>query len=256
MSLLKDVRLLLIVALALLSLIALKMCSTAYQTTDNSGISSNTTEESSNTEVRAATETAEVQAIVTSEPASETVDEKSTEAASVQESETTAPETTAVEDASESTTVVAATEESVATATGKEESASEESAIVSESAVEDTKTVEAVAAIDETATDETVVTSESAETVETTGGDEAATAEENENSAADADVTEGVNPLDIEKPEPLVIEKIVLPEPANTGEFVGDFKTDVGTVQNGLDRYSEKLDKARSLLDKLSGTNQ
>ncbi len=126
---------------------------------------------------------------------------------------------------------------------------------------EQSETEEAQAAgTEETATGEATETA-ATEPVKQEGDDTVANADgegevtDDTSSIAEGNMSE-TSQIAIAKPEPMVIEKIELRAHADTGDLIGDFKTDVQTVQSGIDRYSEKLEKARGLLDSLGGAGQ
>jgi len=286
MSLLKDVRLLLILALAVLCLFALKMCSTAYQVDGqaSSGSADSATDKivsstGASDEAVADDAKTETPSLASTESSTQT---ESTESSTQTESTESAAQTESAESTSEessATTTVAASEseqsENEESQAAGEEPAAETTEMTESTVKEETSTNTAVAAgeqeqseteeaqaagTEETATGEATETA-ATEPVKQEGDDTVANADgegevtDDTSSIAEGNMSE-TSQIAIAKPEPMVIEKIELRAHADTGDLIGDFKTDVQTVQSGIDRYSEKLEKARGLLDSLGGAGQ
>lgn len=226
MTLLKDVRLLLIIGLAILCLIALKMCASTYEpmsTTDTS-----TTDTSS--------------AGVVAESA-----EKDSEAATV------TAEESATAEATEKTEQVAESEEVTETAEVAETAENSTAAVSdeAETVVEEIVSEEAIAASAGDLTADGAATEEASAEVAST---EAAPTED----AAAEPVTAQIQSV-VPVVEPVVaadVEPIILRDLSASGEFMPDFNADVESVQDGLTQYSDKLEAAKTLLDKLKGVTQ
>lgn len=221
MALLKDVRLLLIIATAILCLIALKMCSTEYATdvsstngvvTDaktlaSTDIDKETSEEGSEGEQNsqqseADSAIAKVAEVATEKDAPEPIEPEPVEPEPVE------PEPVEAEQvAKEQVTDTEEVDVEVAEADNAEENVTAENG----NATDNTATAEAGAAAEVVAIDRT---------------------------SADIQVE---------------VKKIVFRDAANTGQDIPNLKADINSVKNGMRQYSEKAEVARTLLDKITG---
>ncbi len=240
MTLLKDIRLLLIIGLAILCLLALRLCSSEYQpqtaardgTLVNSGqtdVAENATEETQQEETQQSESTAETetQGIVSNQQASD-----------------------------ESTVV---TDENTATDAGSDEAESK----ADEAEAEDTKddSAEATGTSDTDSATETEATSTETETEETAAAEESATedaattnteaTQNSQDSAAVAATTEyEVVPSTIEADGGAGAEVVSIVIRERSAD--GDLQTDIDTIQDGLDQYGEKLGVVKTLIESLS----
>jgi len=249
MSLLKDVRLLLIIALAVLCLFALKMCSTAYQVDGqaSSGSADSATDKivsSTGASDEAVADDAKTEtpslASTESSPQTESTESspqtESTESSTQTESTESAAQTESAESTSEessATTTVAASEseqsENEESQAAGEEPAAETTEMTESTVKEETSTNTAVAAgeqeqseteeaqaagTEETATGEATETA-ATEPVKQEGDDTVANADgegevtDDTSSIAEGNMSE-TSQIAIAKPEPMVIEKIEL----------------------------------------------
>ncbi len=129
----------------------------------------------------------------------------------------------------------------------EETAATEEAVVAAESApADETASAEEIAPADESVSAvQSAVTS--AEAVE-----ETTVAVEEEASTDEGEVTT----LVAETVDAISVSPIVLKDAAASGDFLPDLKTDIGSVQDGLNQYEEKLGVAKSLLEKLKGGTQ
>lgn len=216
MALLKDVRLLLIIGLAILCLIALKMCSTAY--VDES------------LAVNGADSKNGVAAV---EKISATVGENETSESADSITDTSTADT------STNSTQTATTTEQVEVVADK--AVQEATAVVANQEPEEPK-AEVVAAVTQAAPSATEATP--------TAAVEASTA-----SASDS-ATITASPVAQGAMESVVVEKINLRKKADTGSFFTDFKTDISSVENGMYQYRTKVERAQGLMDKIKSPGQ
>lgn len=279
MSLLKDVRLILIIALAVMCLVALKLCSTEYSSgvatqaadssnaesqgsakvqasdSDVAGIATDVAEKPEADELVVADEQSADEATAGAESIADdaTAGPASEESVEATENAVDAVVETAVENNDEATVEAAVEEVPEVSAEASAEAATEDASlddpVVAETEAEsaDSTSVESVAETAEVVVADDAVTDQAP----ATAAEVAAT----EDPDATGEVATGGNlsALGIPKSESISVEALELGEKSATGELLTDFKADIETVREGLKGYSQKLDSAQSLFDSVSG---
>jgi len=239
MTLLKDVRLLLIIGLAILCLLALRLCSSEYDT----GTAGTTETDAETTAVANNGESGDQQNLVAGADASD---------------EAPASDDTAKSDEAAEAEVVAESDEAAETESAEETEAAKESEATAEDAnAEETATAEETAEAegDSAAAESTENESDTAKDAEASesGSDEAA-ASDDESAASDSDSsaqTFEVVPSAIGDPTETSIEMIELNAPAGSGELIPDLQADIESVKDGMLKYNGKLDLIDTIIEKV-----
>lgn len=242
MTLLRDMRLLLIVGLAILCLLALRLCSSEYQPDT---IGSVTKTETAVTDSTSSSDTqTDTQGIVSSAKSDQSGDAAniSEESEEVSDSDTAAESTDSVEQQPTQEEPLNATAE-----TGGDTGVSVEEQSA-ETGVEDTVAAEA--------TEREAADTESGNNDQSTL-DESSNAADSSGDLSESPIVESVSvpvevvPSAIGEFTPSEVKRIVINAPAESGALITDMKSDIDAMKDGVQQYNEKLELIESLIDKV-----